>query len=264
MKRWISILTAVLCIASMAGCSERKPSTEDVEKAIRNGDMTLEDALEKGYVSEEWADRHFPDDSVPAMDKLEANRIGDFTTKTLSGEDFTREDLPQVFFFAFLDLTTDEGMKAQEQMLKAYEEVKEAGAELVLAVTKQDESTKAEAPFPMIVFNDSLKEAVGKNIEMITDKNTGSWCVERAFLSAWYSKIEAQTLTESAASFVEMLEGLENSEQTPPVEDVKPSEEEIPEITDNGPVVPLTDNSSSSQDDDVIPDDPGKPMEVKG
>ena len=48
----------------------------------------------------------------------------------------------------------------------------------------------ADAPFPVILYNDSLAAAVGSNRSMVEDgemPNVASWYVNGAFLSAWYS-----------------------------------------------------------------------------
>ena len=65
----------------------------------------------------------------------------------------------------------------------------------------------AEAPFPVILYNDSLKAAIGGNSGMVEDEetpNTASWYVNGSFLSAWYSSVDAEELPASAAAFVEM------------------------------------------------------------
>lgn len=64
-----------------------------------------------------------------------------------------------------------------------------------------------DAPFPVILYNDSLKTAMGSNSGMVEDEevpNTGSWYVNGSFLSAWIHAIDKTELVESSASFVEM------------------------------------------------------------
>ena len=92
--------------------------------------------------------------------------------------------------------------------MDAYEGVTANGAGIVLC-TKSEEGSDvfSGAPFPVILYNDSLQEAVGNNREMIEDgetPNTASWYVNGSFLSAWYSSVDAGELPESAAAFVEM------------------------------------------------------------
>ena len=82
------------------------------------------------------------------------------------------------------------------------------GADIVLC-TKSEEGSEifADAPFPVILYNDSLKEAVSKNSGMIEDEevpNVAAWYVNGSFLSAWSLKVEAEDLIEDAAVFVEM------------------------------------------------------------
>ena len=59
----------------------------------------------------------------------------------------------------------------------------------------------------MILYNDSLKEALGNNSGMVEDKdvpNTASWYVNGSFLSAWLMVLDAEELPEDAAAFVAM------------------------------------------------------------
>jgi hypothetical protein len=85
------------------------------------------------------------------------------------------------------------------------------GAGIVLC-TKSEEGNElfADAPFPVILYNDSLKAAVGKNSGMIEDEeipNTASWYVNGSFYSSWSLKVDA----EDAAAFVEMSQDKELS-----------------------------------------------------
>ena len=69
---------------------------------------------------------------------------------------------------------------------------------------EKDAEMFTETPFPVILYNDSLKEAMGNNVGMVEEmENTASWYVNGSFLSAWYGKVEAENLKDSAASFVE-------------------------------------------------------------
>ena len=47
MKKFAVILAALL-LFSLGGCSQ-KPTTEEIEAAIQSGNLTVEDALEKGW-----------------------------------------------------------------------------------------------------------------------------------------------------------------------------------------------------------------------
>ena len=111
-------------------------------------------------------------------------------------------------FFAFSTSASEGVQELYNALVQAYEGVTANGAGLVLC-TKSEEGNElfADAPFPVILYNDSLKAAVGKNSVMIEDEetaNTASWYVNGSFLSAWYSTVEGENLPASAASFVEM------------------------------------------------------------
>ena len=70
---------------TLAACGEQQPSREEVEQAIEAGTLTVEDALDKGWIDQAWVDAYQEENSVPAGSKMEANVVGDFTTTTLSG-----------------------------------------------------------------------------------------------------------------------------------------------------------------------------------
>lgn len=95
-------------------------------------------------------------------------------------------------FFAFSTSASEGVQELYNALVQAYEGVTANGAGLVLC-TKSEEGNKlfADAPFPVILYNDSLKAAVGKNSVMIEDEetaNTASWYVNGSFLSAWSLK----------------------------------------------------------------------------
>lgn len=76
-----------------AACGSKAPSQEEVEEAIRNGSVTVEDALDKGWVTQEWVDSYLDEGSVPAADKVAVNMVGEFETVTLEGDAFTNKDI---------------------------------------------------------------------------------------------------------------------------------------------------------------------------
>ena len=193
---------------TLAACGEQQPSREEVEQAIEAGTLTIEDALDKGWIDQAWVDAYQEENSVPAASKMETNMVGDFTTTTLSGEDFTREQLGDVVFFAFLNPNAEGTQTFYDALAEGYDGVAENGADIVVC-TKSESGNElfAEAPFPVILYNDSLKAAIGGNSGMVEDEetpNTASWYVNGSFLSAWYSSVDAEELPASAAAFVEM------------------------------------------------------------
>lgn len=193
---------------SLSACGGSQPGLEEVEQAIEAGTLTIEDALDKGWIDQAWVDAYQEENSVPAASKMETNMVGDFTTTTLSGEDFTREQLGDVVFFAFLDPNAEGTQTFYDTLAEGYDGVAENGADIVVC-TKSESGNElfAEAPFPVILYNESLKAAIGGNSGMVEDEetpNTASWYVNGSFLSAWYSSVDAEELPASAAAFVEM------------------------------------------------------------
>lgn len=215
MKRWIAIFMAAACTLSLAACGNEKPSEAEVQQAIASGSMTIDDALSKGLVDQAWVDNYIDSKSVPAASKTEAGAIGAFTTTTLSGEAFSQEQIADVTLFVFLDPTDSEAAAFYQALTDGYEGVKENGAEILVCTKSENGNEMFEAaPFPVIHYNDSLKNAVGTHKDMIEGMpNTASWCVNTSFLSAWYSTVKAEDLPDSAASFVEMQKEMGNGSE---------------------------------------------------
>lgn len=216
MKRLTALGLAVVCTLSLAACGSRRPSLEDVEKAISEGTVTVEDALENGWITQEWVDEYVEQNSIPAGNKLDAGAIGAFSTTTLSGEGFTREQMADVTLFAFLDPDDPNAEAFFQALLDGYEDVKKAGAEILVCTKSEDDNGIFEdAPFPVIGYNGSLKDAVETRKDMIEGMpNTASWCLNASFFSAWYSTIEAEELADSADDFVKMHREMTNGDSS--------------------------------------------------
>jgi len=214
MKKFAGAMMAVLCMISLTACGSKKPTLEEVEKSIAEGNVTVEDALEKEWVTQEWVENYYKERVVPASDKMVENTIGEFSTTTLSGEEFTKNDLSPVTFFAFMDASDKDAQSFYDELKKAYEGVKEKGGDIVVCNKNTDEVTLFEgAPFPVIEYNDSLKKATEKYTEMIEEiKNTGVWCLDGSFPSSWTMKINAENLIEEAEKNKEFLQEQDSSQ----------------------------------------------------
>ncbi|OUN06002.1 hypothetical protein B5G43_10460 [Flavonifractor sp. An92] len=205
-RRLAALGLAGVVALSLAACGNKKPSLEEVEQAIQEGTLTVEDALDKGWVDQEWVDSYVEANSVPAADKTEAGAVGEFTTQTLSGEAFTRDQLSPVTFLAFVDPENGEAEAFYQTLKDAWEGVQEAGAGVVLCIKGESGRDRfADSPFPVIVYNDSLREALGNNQSMVEElANTGAWYVNGAIFSAWSSSLEVEDFISSAQSFVQI------------------------------------------------------------
>lgn len=208
MRRFAAILVAGACLLSLAACGNQKPGLDEVRQAIEEGNLTVADAVEKGYVTQEWADAYIESGAVPAGDKMAAGAIGDFTTTTLSGEEFTKDQMGDVAMFAFIDPSDPDAASFYQALVDGYEAVRESGAEIIVCAENEDHIEMfADASFPVIHYNDSLKAATEHHRDMIEDlPNSASWCVNGSFLSAWFSAVEAEDLGDDAAAFVQFWE----------------------------------------------------------
>ena len=197
-----------LAAIGLAACGEKQPSQEEVEQAIASGTLTIEDALDRGWIDQAWVDAYQEENSVPAGSKMEANLVGEFATTTLSGEAYTQENLGDVVFVAFLDPAAEGTQAFYDALVAGYDGVVENGADiLVCSKSETDNEMFEDAPFPVVLYNDSLQTAIGGNSSMVEDAespNTASWYVNGSFLSAWYASVDGVELPESATAFVEM------------------------------------------------------------
>ena len=217
-KRAAALGLAAVMMLSLAACGEKAPSLEEVEQAIDAGTLTMEDALNKGWVDEVWAENYMEEHSVPASDKREAYRVGDFTTTTVSGVEFTREQVGDVVLFAFVDPETEGAASFFEEMQAAFPDVEKAGAGLLLCVKGEAQAEQfAGALFPVIQLNDSLKNAMGFNKKTVEDPdlpNTASWYVNGSCLSSWYSALNRDGLVADAETFVGIAEEMQGNTET--------------------------------------------------
>ena len=109
-------------------------------------------------------------------------------------------------FVAFLD-PEDEGFADFYQALSdGAEGVRSAGADIVACVKgDMDAQLFQDAPFSIVAYNDSMKEALAQNDEMASGLPcTGVWYVNGSLISAWSSSLDGETLAESASSYVSM------------------------------------------------------------
>ena len=84
---------------------------------------------------------------------------------------------------------------------------------------KDEEQTEqfSDAPFPVIILNDSLKDAMGFNKETVEDPdlpNTASWYVNGSFLSSWYAALSRDGLASDAETFVGIASGMQENTET--------------------------------------------------
>ena len=216
MKKKMILAGALALCLTLSACGSQAPSLEEVEAAIENGSITIEDALDKGWVTQEWVDSYMEENSVPAADKIAINKVGEFETQTVTGDTFTNQDIPAVAFMVFLD-PEDAGAQAYyDELVKAVEDVRAAGADIVVCSKGgMDAELYQDAPFSVVEYNDAMKAALAQNDEMASEiPCVGVWYVDGSLISAWSSEVDAASLTDSAASFAGMAAGEETQSGT--------------------------------------------------
>ena len=132
MKKKMILAGALALCLTLSACGSQAPSQEEVEAAIEDGSITVEDALNKGWVTQEWVDSYMEENTVPAADKMAVNKVGEFETQTVTGDPFTNQDIPAVAFMVFLDLEDAGAQAYYDELVKAVEDVRAAGADIVV------------------------------------------------------------------------------------------------------------------------------------
>lgn len=213
MKQSAILAGALALCLTLSACGSKAPSPEEVEAAIRDGSVTVEDALDKGWITQEWADRYQEERTVPAADKMAFNKVGAFETETLTGETFTGEELPDAAFLAFLDPEDPGAADFYAGLVDAAEDVRAAGADIVVCSKgDMDAGLFQDAPFPVVAYNESMRTALAQNDEMASEiPCVGVWYVNGSLISAWSSQVEAEDLAASAPGFAAMAQEDETS-----------------------------------------------------
>ena len=216
MKKKMILAGALALCLTLSACGSQAPSQEEVEAAIEDGSITVEDALNKGWVTQEWVDSYMEENTVPAADKMAVNKVGEFETQTVTGDPFTNQDIPAVAFMVFLD-PEDAGAQAYyDELVKAVEDVRAAGADIVVCSKGgMDAELYQDAPFSVVEYNDAMKDALAQNDGMASEiPCVGVWHVDGSLISAWSSEVDAASLADSAASFAGMAAGEETQSGT--------------------------------------------------
>lgn len=210
MKRFAIIIAAAACALALAACAPQTPSLDEVEKAVAEGNVTLEDALDKGWVSQEWVDAYLEEHSVAADDKVTDDALAGFNTETVEGGAFAKDDIQGVTFLTFIDPEVEEGRAFFHELAAASDAVRQNGASIVVCARgDQGNELFDGAPFPVIVYNDELRAALGESAEIAeAGPAIGVWYVDGAVISAWCTGISASDIEESAASFAETYRDL--------------------------------------------------------
>lgn len=213
MKKKLIFTAALALCLGLVSCASKAPSLEEVEAAIKDGSVTVEDALDKGWVTQEWVDQYMEESSVPAADKVAINMVGEFTTETSTGETFTNKDMPATAFVAFLDPEDDGAADFYQALVDAADGVRSAGGDIVVCSKGGlDAELFQNAPFSIVAYNDSMKTALAQNDEMASGiPCTGVWYVNGSLISAWTTTLDGADLVDDTASFVSMGQDQDSS-----------------------------------------------------
>lgn len=218
MKRFAVILIAAACMTSLTACGSGKPDLEEVEKAIAEGNVTIEDAFEKGWVSQEWVDAYYDENAVDAANKSEVYSLGEFSAQTISGETYTSDDLAGVTYFAFFDPSNAEDYF--RKLCDANDAVEKNGGKiLAFSMSEIETDVFKDAPFQILFYNDSVGKALPDGTdefikEIVNELYfTGSWFADGYFQTAWNSAVDEEELAQTAKNLTDDLAGKDDSNE---------------------------------------------------
>jgi len=66
MNKHVILAGALALCLTLSACGDKAPKQEEVEAAIRDGSLTVEDTLDKGWIDQAWVDSYMEENSVPA------------------------------------------------------------------------------------------------------------------------------------------------------------------------------------------------------
>lgn len=206
-KKVLVTIIAITVMATMAACSSGKPDTKEILEAISKGTITVEDAQDRGWIDEKWIEENI--EKTPAVDKSKIHLLGEFTTSTIQGEEFTLNDVDDAVFIFFFNPDSPAATESIETLNRIYDQIRQGDAEVlgVMVGGSSDTEIVKDCKFTVINYNDSLEKAMGDMIDMIDpDGFTGAWNIKTSFRSAWYLKINEEDLLKTAADIKKISE----------------------------------------------------------
>lgn len=197
MKKLIVILIVCILTGSLAGCSST-PSEEKIKQALEDGTITLEDAMSKGWIDQEWIDANY--ERLDAFNKIYL--FDPFTTTYLDGTEVSSKIIEGKMCLVFFNT---QGETTMEQ-LSAYNEVsakmKELDVPVLGIVTDKDLDTAreklGEIDFPIIVYNEEMQKSLELYEDIIKDDIVSVFTKQGGIYTAWNSKVQADELLKYA------------------------------------------------------------------
>ncbi len=207
MKKILVLITVTMLL--MVACGNSEMSLEEVESAIEDGILTVEEAYEQGLVDDEWVDDYYEkreEGSIEASNKLNSNIFNDFTTTTLDGKEFNQTNLEGVTYIAFIDPSTAEGKNAYEVIESSYTEINNMSANVVYITKSSDENEMFNnTNFSVIYYNDSIDSALDMYSDLANAGNFSGVCaVDNAFVSSWNTKIDKESLISTIEAIINL------------------------------------------------------------
>lgn len=197
MKRMMTILLSAMLVFSLVGCSST-PSDEKIKEALAEGRISIEDAMSKGWIDEEWIEANYK----PVEGKSKIYLFEPFETTYLDGTPAASTIIEGTMCLVFFNTEQADTL----EKLKAYNEVsdqmKELGVPILGIITDKDVAAAkeklADIKFPVIVYNEAMLEVFEGHDEMIQQDVVSVFTKDGGFYSAWRNGETTESLLDYA------------------------------------------------------------------
>lgn len=202
--------TKILCcglalLLTLTACGGR-PSDKEIKTALDEGTITVEDAMSKGWIDEEWIEANY--EQVEAQTKI--HLFAPFETTYLDGTPVSSDIISNTMCLVFFNTAKEGTMEKLAPFEEALAGMEDAGVPLLGVVTDEDLDTAREnlkdISFPIIVYNDEMRASMENYGEMTEQDLAAVFTKDGGFYSAWYTDVTADDLVKSAEAFANMDE----------------------------------------------------------
>lgn len=202
MKKIIITVLCAIMVFSLVGCKS-KPSDAEIKEALDQGTITVEDAIEKGWIDQAWMDKNF--EKVDPGSKI--HLFDSFETIYLDGTPAFSDMINGIMCLVFFNTEDEDTMNKLTIFNEMYNEMSEIGVPILGINTDKDYEAAREKlkdiKFPIIVYNDDMNKAMKDYKEMLETGVISVFTKEGGFYSAWNLQVNVDEMLDFARRLVD-------------------------------------------------------------
>ena len=174
MKRILSVILLIgILFTTFVGCSSN-PTIEETIKAVEDGKLTYSDAVEKGYITNEYLEENGY--VMEAANKVvSAPKLNSFTSTDINGEEVTQEifkNSENGVYVVFWNTDNEDSVKEINELNEIYETAVQNKYEIVGIVIDKDNAEAAkeiakDIKFKNVLFNDEMQKSLANGLDML-------------------------------------------------------------------------------------------------